>query len=272
MVSCQVAWLMSVLPEIFPEREEEFINARQELISALRKYALNESGYLNGVYTDGDFWLFCEKDPDGEKRVNSVVNSWGVIAGVFTQEELPKVFAHLKSLRGPCGYRLFYPPLGKRKIPFGGRLSTGDIAPGLFENGTVYNHGSHGFLLRAAAAGKQSDMIEDILLCALPYDQSRHPVETVLSEPYGIVNYYRETADALGEGGHPFISGTVSTLYRAVFEGVMGINIHTDRIEVSPALPENWQHASCEFIHRGKKCQVKIVRDADGKYIFTKKE
>ena len=265
MVSCQVAWLLSVLHEVFPARREEFAAARKELIASLRKYALNGEGFLSGVYTDGDFWLFSPEDPDGVRRVNSVVNSWGVIAGVFTQEELPTVFGHLKSLRGPCGYRLFYPPLGKKKIPYGGRLSTGDTAPGLFENGTVYNHGSQGFLLRAAAAAKQCGMIEDILLCALPYDQQRHPADTALSEPYGIVNYYRETADAMGEGGQPFISGTVSTLYRAVFEGILGVDVHKDGIRLSPALPESWQHASCEFRHRGKTCRVRITRGSDGR-------
>lgn len=262
MASCQVVFLMKLAMELFPEQRELWQREVDGLKQAIRAHALNGEGFLNGAFNDNGVWLFSDCDSDGRKRINSPVNSWGIIAGIFdTQEELDKVFQHLCSLKGPCGYRLFYPPLGNPVIEKAGRLGTGALAAGLGENGTVYNHGAQGFLLRAAATAKRRDLLEDILKYALPYDQQRHPVKVTKSEPYGIVNYYMETQHNFGEGGMPFLSGTISTLFRAIFENMFGVRLGLEHFAISPCMPEQLLPASLTTEIRGKKVEITIHSD-----------
>lgn len=164
----------------------------------------------------------------------------------------------MESLKGPYGYRLIYPPLGNPIIPKAGRLGAGGLAPGLGENGTVYNHGAHGFLLRAAALAGRKSMINEILKYALPYDQDSHPVAKTKSEPYGIVNFYMETKRHSGEGGYPFLSGTISTLYRAFFENVIGIRQRISGLEIKPCIPLEWDQIEIATKIRNKEITLNM--------------
>lgn len=259
MVSCQVIFLLKIAAELFPEKQELYLNEAEKLRKSLRIHALNSEGFLNGAFNDNGVWLFSDSDPDGQKRINSPVNSWGVIAGVFETNELNQLFSQISTLKGPCGYRLYYPPMGNPIIEKAGRIGTGGLVAGLGENGTVYNHGSQGFLLRAAAVAKRADLLEDILKYALPFDQTRHPVEVSKSEPYGIVNYYLETPRNFGEGGAPFLSGTISTIFRAVFENILGINLAIKDFSISPCLPANYLPCTLKTTIRDCDVMLKIT-------------
>lgn len=260
MVSCQVVFLLQIAPEIFPEAAAYYERQGSQLRQNIRQHALNAEGFLNGVFNDEGKWLFSAADPDGQRRVNSAVNAWGVIAEIFEPSELPQIFASLKSLKGPCGYRLFYPPLGKPPVALAGRLGTGDLAAGLCENGTVYNHGSQGFLLRAAGCAKQQDLILDIMRHILNYDQQCHPVALSKSEPYAIVNCYNETPGAAGEGGTAFLSGTISTVLRAFLEQICGIVPHLNELEIAPCLPSEWDRLQVSLTLRGYRIDLSVIR------------
>lgn len=258
MVSCQVVFLLKLAAKLFPDETERYAAKAETMRSAIRRHALNSAGYLNGVYTDDHHWLFSPEDIDGEYRINGAVNSWGIIAGIFETKELPVVLEKLKSLKGPCGYRLFHPPLGVKPIANAGRLGSGDAKPGLAENGTVYNHGSQGFLLRALCVLKQGDFALDVLHHLLPYDQRLHLVEVVKAEPYGILNHWTELNGIAGEGGSPFLSGTISTAIRAIYDGLFGIKIELDGIRIEPSLPSCWKQAKCQVTVRGHRIEISI--------------
>lgn len=258
MVSCQVVFLLKLAVKIFPEDAERFAAKAETMRAAIRRYALNSAGYLNGVYTDDHNWLFSPEDADGEYRINGAVNSWGIIAGIFEHIEIPVLLEKLKSLKGPCGYRLFHPPMGVNPIANAGRIGSGDTRPGLVENGTVYNHGSQGFLLRALCILKQGDFALDVLHHLLPYDQRLHPVGVVKAEPYGILNHWTELNGIAGEGGSPFLSGTISTAVRAIYDGLFGIKIEFDGIRLEPSLPSCWKQAKCQVVVRGHQIEISI--------------
>lgn len=262
MVSCQVVFMLKIAADVFPSVSESLLLKAGQLRETIRRQALNKAGFLNGIYTDGGQWLFSDGDPDGHRRVNSVVNSWGIIAGIFEKEELPCIVSILKSLKGPCGYRLFHPPLGgTTPVNHAGRLGTGDLFPGLAENGTVYNHGSQGFLIRALCSIGEGDFALDVLRHALPYDQGVHPVSVVKAEPYGVLNCYSEIHGKATEGGSPFLSGTISTLFRVVYEGFFGIKTDLEGISVSPSLPSSWKGAKCSASIRGVKLDISFQGD-----------
>ncbi len=123
-----------------------------ELKQSILTHALNVEGYLNGVFNDDGKWIFSPCDPDGKRRVNVPVNAFGIISGVLDGDNARRVLDILKSLKETDGWPLFTPAIGDPPISKLGRIGQGDLAPGLGENGTPYNHGCHGFFGRAAAA------------------------------------------------------------------------------------------------------------------------
>lgn len=228
----------------------------------IRGHALNKLGFLNGVCTDDGRWVFSDMDPDGVVRVNTAVNAFGLIAGVFEPDEIDRVLARIDGTKGPWGWRLFYPPIGVPPIESIGRLGHGDLAAGVCENGTVYNHGSQGFLARALAAVGDGDRLLEVLRHALPYDQSIHPTEVAKSAPYAMVNYWRESAGRDGEGGTHFLSGTVSTVWRVVLDGLLGFKPGADGVQISPCLPGAWREVRYRHRFRGAWFNV-TVRQVD---------
>lgn len=264
MTSCHLVYLLSLAQEIFSDDKElceRYREKAETLKSNIRKNALNKEGYLNGIYTDNDEWIFSDSDPDGEKRMNSPVNSFGIIAGIFNKEELPKLWDNIKSLKGPNGYRLFYPPLGKKAITFAGRMGTGDLVAGAAENGAVYNHGSQGFLARALASIGEGDKAFEVLRHIFPYDQNLHPTAVCKTEPYGILNCWSETPGREGEGERAFLSGTISTAFRVIYGEILGFKPKLNGILFEPCLPSAWKNLSYTCRFKSHTLKVRIERD-----------
>ena len=267
MVSCHVVYMLNSVQEIFGDKPA-YKEAAKKLKINIRKHALNTEGFLNGVFTDGGLWLFSNNDPDGEQRLNSPVNSFGIIAGIFEPHELILLIDKIKKLKGPNGYRLFYPPLGETPIKMAGRMGSGDLYAGNGENGTVYNHGSQGFLIRALTEAGYGNMALEVLSLALPYDQKLHPVSTCKTEPYGILNCCCEAPGRKGEGEKAFLSGTISTVFRALYNGILGFKPNGKGIKIDPCLPDEWDNISYTCMFKLYKLQIKIKKSDTTKNEF----
>lgn len=269
MVSCHLVFLINAALEVLKDDKcfcEKVIKYAKDLKENLRKNALNNSGFLNGVYTDNHSWLFSDKDPDGFERINGAVNSFGMIAGIFESNELSKLLEKIDSLKGPNGYRLFYPPLGLQPIPLIGRIGSGDLYPGTAENGTVYNHGSQGFLIRALASIGEGNRALEVLRYVFSYDQKLHPVKVSKTEPYGVINCWNEINGKYGEGEKVFLTGTISTVFRAIYSGILGFKPQLDgKVLIKPCLPDSWNKVLYEIVYRGQKLSVAIFRKTDRK-------
>jgi cellobiose phosphorylase len=250
MVSCQLVLALKQAADLFGRLGRDgarYVEFAERIRQNIRNHAINDEGYLNGVFNDDGKWIFSPNDPDGAKRVNSPVNSFGIIAGVFEEEELPVVFKHLKTLKKDNGYALFFPGIGEPPIEKLGRIGQGDLLPGVGENGTPYNHGSHGFLGRAAAVSGKGDMLRDIFKYMLPYDQEAHPIEVSKTAPYGIVNHWMSIDGQYGKGGATFLSGSITTALRNVYGGMMGFEPTLDGVKINPAIPSDWK--KIEYVH-----------------------
>ena len=266
MVSCQVVYILGIAQDIFSDDQElceRYATKAAELKNNLRKHALNDAGFLNGIFTDARKWVFSSHDQDGAERLNCPVNSFGIIARIFETDELEKLFSKIEALKGPNGYRLFYPPLGvenSEAIEMAGRMGTGDLYPGNAENGTVYNHGSQGFLLRAMTEAGEGERALKVLRLIFSYDQNLHPVTKCKTEPYGILNCWNEIQGRMCEGEKVFLSGTISTAFRGIYNGMMGIKPRINGLEIKPCLPDSWQHASCKFQYRSTLVELFVSK------------
>ena len=240
-----------------PEECEQFAVGMR---AAVRKAALNARGFLNGVFSDNGHWFFSDRDPDGKERFNVPVNSFGLIAGVFETGELETVCERIRGIRRSYGYPLFTPALGDPPLQGLGRIASGDLKEGLAENGACYNHGCHGFLARALAEAGQGDMFYDVMLCLLPYDQTRHPVTQAKTTPFAIVNVYKAAPGREGEGGDTFFSGTIPVAVRNAYQGMLGVHAEPKGLRIRPCFPAAWAGIGGRIVYAGKPLEIQVRR------------
>lgn len=275
MVSCQVVMALRQMSELLlyvggnSTEREQFVRHAELLQSNILHHALNDEGYLNGVFTDNGDWVFSPRDPDGKKRINGPVNSFGIISGVLRDEQGQRVLDILKGTKQRDGWPLFYPPIGDPPISKLGRIGAGDLSAGLGENGTMYNHGCHGFLGRAAGVLGDGDLLAEILKYMLPYDQQAHPVSRSKTAPYGIVNHWKTAPGLEGRGGDCFLTGSISTALRNVYGGLFGIKPTLCGLALRPALPSQWRQCSVRFPYLGADVEVIYVQEEGDDRIFV---
>ena len=248
MITCQIIMSLREVSCIlkryfgneYAETSLRYEAAAEIFKRAVNSNAFNDRGYYNSVYTDGGEWIFSDSDPDGEERIYGPVNSYAIISGAAEGDAVRAILDNMQKLRCEAGYRLFYPSLGKKEISFIGRMGTGDQGAGLWENGAVYNHGSHGFYARALAAAGQAETLKEVMEYMLPFNGKFHPVEKTMSPPYAIVNCYQDIPGFRHRGGMTFLTGTIAMAVRAVYNWMFGITPEFGGISFRPCLgPEN---------------------------------
>ncbi len=262
MVSCQLVMCLKYLVEILNKvgrvnEVEKYEKAGYRLKNAINKAAFNGRFY-NAVYTDNDTWLFSEKDEDSEERVYVPTNAYAVISGVASGKE-NEIFNEIAKLKTSDGYKLFSKPLGGKFIDGIGKMGTGDFQPYFAENGSVYNHGSQCFLIRALAKAGRYEEISDVLGYALPLYADKHSPEKTCSAPYAITNCYHLVPSFYGRSGFSFLTGSVAMIERAVYSWVFGLNFALNNIVITPCVPKEYANAEITTPFNGHNLTIKYV-------------
>ena len=263
MVSCMaiIAWKQAMrLSGMLGDDVSSYAQSAEIMRGQIRRHALNREGFLNGVFNDDGRWIFSDSDPDGACRLSVPVNAYGVLADVFEPDEVEPVFRRIDATTNEHGIPLFWPPFGDDPVPHVGRLATGDLSAGLAENGAPYNHGSHGFLARAAAHAQRGERLYELLGWLFPYDQHKHPVTRCKTPPYAIANVWKTAPGWDGEGGDVFFTGGIAAGLRTVYEGLLGIEPRPEGLALHPVLPATWPEGVAQYPYRGCACKIEIVR------------
>lgn len=236
------------------------LNKKQKTMRAnIRKHAFNKEGYFNSIFNDDGHWIFSNKDPDGERRVYGPSNWYSIASGVAGADLTDSVLKEMKFLKCDSGYRLYWPPMGQIPIKKLGRVGSGDCPAGLGENGTPYNHGSHGFLGRAlAVAGRGNDLYE-VIRSLFPYDQTIHPVQSSMSPPYAVVNCWQNIPSFKNRGLMTFLTGSIGMGWRMVYEWMFGIQPKPNGLVIDPCLPQSFTQVTAEFKYLNKKIKLNIL-------------
>ncbi|MDD5706291.1 MAG: hypothetical protein PHR35_10215 [Kiritimatiellae bacterium] len=284
MVSCQVVGMLRQAAALFrflagrggsgPEYgtfPAECVRHAADMQECLLRHAYNRDGYFNGVFTDAGEWVFSTRDPDGRRRINLPVNAFALIAGIVQGDQADRLLGILAGMKQRDGWPLFHPGIGDPPISHLGRIGAGDLAVGLGENGTPYNHGSHGFLGRAAAALGAGDLLLEIFRFMFPYDQQAHPVARSKTAPYGVVNHWKTAPGQEGRGGDLFLSGSISTALRNVYGGLFGIRPALDGLIIAPSWPSRWREAHVQTAYGGAAFDIRFEQgdsSTDGPRLF----
>ena len=267
-------YLSDILKKVDPAADVScYLEMAETFKENLNRYAYNEAGYYNGIFSDAGQWVFSDKDPDGEKRIYGVANFYAILAGVADPEKTERILQNIETLKSDMGYRLFWPYLGKTPIEKVGRVASGDVPPCLIENGNVYNHGSQGFFARALAAAGRGDQLLDVLKWLLPYDEERHPPKFTCTPPYAIVNCWQQLPSFHHRALFCFLTGSVAMAMRGVYEWMLGIRPTLDGLTIDPCLPGDLEQVEATFTYMGRLRNIRIEKQrvfVDGEELTEK--
>lgn len=262
MVSCQLIICINHFIEIANKfgkdiDEQYYKNVINKLTKNVNE-CFNEKGFYNGVFTDNGEWIFSSNDPDGKERFFVPTNAFAIMSGVAKGKE-EKIVENYKKLRTSNGYKLFTYPMGEKKIEKIGKMGTGDFLPYFCENASVYSHGSQGFMAMAAASIGDYNTLLDILNCIFPFNSEIHSEDRCCSAPYAITNVYHLVPYFCGRSGFSFLTGSVATLFRILYEFTFGLKFTMDGIKIKPCIPKRYKNSNVKFNYNGKTLNITYV-------------
>ena len=249
-------WLYSLgkIDESYLSISENYLEMRERFIYAMQKYAYNKEGFFNGYFNDNRKWLLSEKDPDGEKRIYLVSNSWALICGCATKEMQKSVIENIeKECLGKIGYNT-----NSKGFPVfidkAGRKGNGTN-----QGTSPYNH-AQSFFVRACCECGDSETAYKVSRYILPIEEEYAPVEKTYAPPYAIANMYKNSDKFPHRVELQFLSGTVSYVLRTVYNFFFGITFRYDGLLLRPCIPECFGDCSVEFTYMGKQFNINFIK------------
>ena len=218
-------------------------------VSAL-KAALEWEGW------DGDWYrraYFDDGTPlgsatDTECRIDSIVQSWGVISGAAEPGRGARAMAAVEQhlVRRPEGLiALFTPPFDRTPLDPG---YIKGYVPGIRENGGQYTHAAVWTVLAFAALGdgdKAGELFR--MLNPINHTTSRANVQRYKVEPYVVAGDVYAEAPHVGRGGWTWYTGAAGWLYRAGMEWILGFRVRGTALCIDPCIPRTWPGYSIRF-------------------------
>ncbi|MDD6994965.1 MAG: hypothetical protein SPH68_01130 [Candidatus Borkfalkiaceae bacterium] len=244
---------------------EDALNKKKQLIDNIVTYGFEKDHFIYGINDWGEKIGSYECE-EGKTYLNP--QTWAVIAGILDNTQSNKLMEHVENnLKCAYGYVQNVPPY-TRPDEHIGRMSYFGV--GLYENGSVYNHGVM-FKIVADCMLKRGDRAYETLKM-IRYDNPENPDSG--TEPYAVSNMYFGPGAFTNKGHAPYswTTGSAAWMYRAITEFMLGIRADFDGLIIDPALPSAWNGVTAERVFRGVKYFVSFFRGENkGVYVDGKK-
>ncbi|MDT4898251.1 MAG: cyclic beta,2-glucan synthetase [Acidobacteriota bacterium] len=225
------------------------------------KKALEEDGW------DGDWYrraYFDDGTPLGsaeneECRIDSIVQSWGVISGVADRTRAHRAMSAVEEYlirRGDGLVILFTPPFDRSAIDPG---YIKGYVPGVRENGGQYTHAALWTLIAYAKLG-DGDRAGELfaLLNPISHASTRAGLHKYKAEPYVAAGDVYAVPPHTGRGGWTWYTGSSSWMYRAGLESILGFELHGERLRIEPCIPRSWRGYEINYRRKETRYAIKV--------------
>lgn len=243
--NCPIANAKAIAEEIKPKQAV----LKENII----KYGFEKDHFIYGI-NDWNEKVGSYENEEGKMYLNP--QTWAVMAGIFDTEKSQTLMDHVEeNLKCDYGYLQNVPSYTKPD-PHLGRISY--FGAGLYENGSVYNHGVMFKVVADCMLGRGDNAYETLKMAR--YNNPANPNSG--TEPYAISNMYFGPYAYARKGFAPcsWVTGSAGWLYRAVTEYILGVQADFDGLKVSPCLPTTWNEVKMERTFRGAKYVIQIRR------------
>ena len=254
-VAFQLYYALNIMKE-FCEDEPVYVRYLDETAAKLLKI-------LNDLCFEGDRFIRGFRDTgaiigsknDREASMWLNPQSWAVISRGATPEQAEIILetAHEK-LNTPYGLELMQPSYRYDYFE-GARMRL--FNPGTKENGGIFCQPQGWAILAEALCGhgnRAFDYYRESSPATFNDDADRRVIE-----PYVHGQFIEGHESPFAGRSHVhWLTGTASTVMVGCVEGILGLRPTPKGIEISPAIPENWDGFTMEKVFRGKKLNIKV--------------
>jgi cyclic beta-1,2-glucan synthetase len=263
--SVWLGWLLyATLCEFAPLAEARGDTARA---ATWRAYASTLQAALESEAWDGDWYRrawFDDGTPlgsatDDECRIDAISQSWAAISGAADAGRAARAMAAVERelIRPADGLALlFTPPFDKTALDPG---YIKGYPPGIRENGGQYTHAALWSVLAFAMLG-EGDKAAALfsLLNPINHARTRADVHRYKVEPYVIAADVYAAKPHVGRGGWTWYTGSGGWMQRAGIEGILGLRLRGDVLELDPCIPKSWPGFAATLRYRSARYEIAV--------------
>ncbi|WP_041524586.1 GH36-type glycosyl hydrolase domain-containing protein [Gilvimarinus agarilyticus] len=241
---------------------EDFRAGAAAINTAVNQHLWDGDWYGRGI-TDDNVVFGIAQDAEGRIFLNP--QSWAILAGTCSAEQRNKMINAVEDqLETPYGVAMLAPAYTAMRDDVG-RVT--QKHPGSAENGSVYNHAAIFYIYSLYSIG-ETDRAYTLLRQMIPGPDA-DDFKQRGQMPIYIPNYYRgayhQFPRTAGRSSQLFNTGTVSWVYRALLEGLCGLQGNSEGLTVNPQLPSHWPSAKVTREFRGATLSVSYRRTTEHK-------
>jgi cyclic beta-1,2-glucan synthetase len=238
------------------ERAERYREHMTNLKSALEREAWDGDWYRRAYFDDGTPLGSAQNE---ECRIDSIVQSWGVISGAADPVRAARAMSAVEEYlirRGDGLVILFTPPFDKSPLDPG---YIKGYVPGVRENGGQYTHAALWTLIAYAKLG-DGDRAGELfaLLNPISHASTRAGLHKYKAEPYVAAGDVYAVPPHTGRGGWTWYTGSASWMYRAGLESILGFELRGTRLRIDPCIPRGWREYEINYRYGRTLFSIKV--------------
>ena len=254
-VAFQLYYALNIMKE-FCKDEPEYVQYLTEtadnLLKILNEKCFEGDRFIRGFRDTGDV-IGSAKDKEANMWLNP--QTWAVISRAATPEQAEIILnTAFEKLNTPYGLELMQPSYRYEYFE-GARMRL--FNPGTKENGGIFCQPQGWAILAEALAGHGNR--------AFKYYQESSPAsfnedaDRRVIEPYVHGQFIEGHESPFAGRSHVhWLTGTASTVMVGCVEGILGLRPTPEGIEISPAIPADWDGMMIEKKFRGKKLRITV--------------
>ena len=226
------------------------------LKAALEREGWDGEWYRRAFFDDG---MPLGTAKDQECRIDSIVQTWGVISGAAEPARGARAMAAVDQylVRRPEGLVLVLTPPFDRTAHDPGYIK--GYLPGIRENGGQYTHAAAWTVLAFAALGDGDKAVELFrMLNPISRTASRATVQRYKVEPYVVAGDVYSESPHVGRGGWTWYTGSAGWLHRAAVEWILGFRLRGRAFSIDPCIPKSWPNYSMSFRHYSTTYKISV--------------
>jgi cyclic beta-1,2-glucan synthetase len=223
---------------------------------ALERHGWDGDWYRRAFFDDGTPLGSAVND---ECRIDSIVQSWGVISGAADPERGRRAMAAVDEhliRRGDGLVLLFTPPFDRTPLEPG---YIKGYAPGVRENGGQYTHAAVWAMIAFAALG-DGDKAGELfaILNPINHASTRSGLYRYKIEPYVMAGDVYSERPHTGRGGWSWYTGAAGWMYRAGIEWILGFRLRGTSLHLDPCIPRTWPRFEIAFRYHSARYRLVV--------------
>jgi cyclic beta-1,2-glucan synthetase len=234
----------------------------EELRDRTEATAWDGDWYLRAYFDDGTPLGSAKND---ECQIDSLSQSWAVLSGAADHDRAARAMQGVMDRlvrKEDKLLPLFEPPFDQTALEPG---YIKGYPPGIRENGGQYTHGAIWSVMAMAMLGEHRQAWELFhMLNPIHHGSTPEEIERYRVEPYVMAADVYCNPQHFGRGGWTWYTGAAGWMYRLAVETLLGLEIHTDHLTLSPRLsPNQWSTLKIHYRFRDTVHHIEVRIEGD---------